>query len=487
MNKKYQKILPKPTLLIVDDQPANIQILGNLLREDYHVLVATSGSRALEIASGSLTPHLIMLDIIMPEMDGYEVCRRLKADAETSEIPVIFVTAKDQDTDEELGFRLGAVDYIVKPFNPHIVQARVRNQMNLKLRTDMLEQAAMERRILLDNIHTQVWYLTDEQTYGAVNKAHADFVGVKAEDLAFKDMEDIFPQKVFEACRVDNKEVFSTGRPVRTEEWAQDASGEQRLLSILKSPKIGEDGSVEYVVCSAEDITERKHLEQLREDVERITRHDMKTPLNGIIAIPDLLLESASLDDESRELVHYIKKSGHTLLNMINLSLDLYKMEQGTYQLDPGKVDLGRVLRQVMRQLEPISRAKKVRVRLMHQDKDVPEDFSFMVCGEEMLCYPLFSNLIKNALEASPEGKEISIQMQHQASESFLTIHNHGEVPKEIRDVFFDKFTTYGKKSGTGLGTYSAALIARTQNGGIDMQTSQESGTTLTVRLPFCG
>ena len=487
MNNKHQKKFPKPTVLIVDDQPANIQVLSNLLRDNYIVLVAPDGFKALEIVHSKTLPDVILLDIIMPDMDGYEVCRRLKADAQTRDIPVIFVTAKDQDTEEELGFSLGAVDYIVKPFNPHIVRARVRNQVDLKLHTDMLKQAAMERRILLDNIHTQVWYLTDEQTYGAVNKAHAEFVGLKPEDLAFKDMHDVFPQKVVEACRANNKQVFSTGRPVHTEEWAQKASGEQRMLSILKSPIIREDGSVEYVVCSAEDITERKHLEQLREEVERITRHDMKTPLNSIIAIPDLLLESASLDDESRELVHYIKKSGHTLLNMINLSLDLYKMEQGTYQLDPGTVDLVRVLRQILRQLEPISRAKKIRVRLMHQFMDVPEDFTFLICGEEMLCYLMFSNLIKNALEASPEGKDISIQMQHQDFESFVTIHNHGEVPRAIRDVFFDKFTTYGKKSGTGLGTYSAALIARTQNGGIDMQTSQKSGTKLTVRLPLCG
>ncbi len=252
----------KPVVLIVDDQAANIQALGNLLREDYHVLEASNGPRALELAKGEKVPDLILMDILMPDMDGYQVCRRLKADERTCSIPVIFVTATDQDRDEELCFRLGAVDYITKPFNPLIVRARVRNQMDLKLRTDMLELAALERRILLDNIQTQVWYLTGEYTYGAVNKAHADFVGAKAEDLAFRNMYDIFPEDIVEVCRRSNVEVFSTGKPVRTEEWVPDASGRQRLLFINKSPKINHHGLVEYVVCSADDITEQKGVEE---------------------------------------------------------------------------------------------------------------------------------------------------------------------------------------------------------------------------------
>jgi len=132
-------------------------------------------------------------------------------------------------------------------------------------RRNQAETAAIDeenRRILLDNIPIQVWYLTDEHTYGAVNKAHAEFNGVAIEDLAFKDMYDFLPREVVEVCRQGNREVFATGRPVRTEEWVPHASGETRLISILKSPKLDEKGDVEYVVCSAEDVTERKNAEK---------------------------------------------------------------------------------------------------------------------------------------------------------------------------------------------------------------------------------
>jgi PAS domain S-box-containing protein len=127
---------------------------------------------------------------------------------------------------------------------------------------DSVARLAEDQHILLENIQTQIWYLTDDHTYGAVNKAHADFMGMQIEDLAFKNMYDSFPEDVVEVCRQGNIEVFATGRPVRSEEWVPHVSGERRLISILKSPKLHADGTVEYVVCSAEDITDRKKAEE---------------------------------------------------------------------------------------------------------------------------------------------------------------------------------------------------------------------------------
>jgi diguanylate cyclase (GGDEF)-like protein len=134
----------KPSVLIVDDQPANLMVLSKLLKEEYHVLVATNGPKALAIAAGQNPPVLMLLDIEMPEMDGYDVCRRLKADDRTSGIAVIFVSARDTVGDEEMGFRLGAVDYISKPFHPAIVRARVRNHIDLKIKTDLLEKLSKQ-------------------------------------------------------------------------------------------------------------------------------------------------------------------------------------------------------------------------------------------------------------------------------------------------------------------------------------------------------
>ncbi|MBV8660211.1 MAG: two-component system response regulator [Burkholderiales bacterium] len=129
---REQDNIEKQTILIVDDTPENISVLSALLKDRYRTKVATSGFKALEIAAGTPAPDLILLDIMMPGIDGYETCRRLKQDMATAEIPVIFLTARSQIEDEELGLKVGAVDYITKPISPPIVIARVKTHLALK-------------------------------------------------------------------------------------------------------------------------------------------------------------------------------------------------------------------------------------------------------------------------------------------------------------------------------------------------------------------
>ncbi|PRD69748.1 two-component system response regulator [Malikia spinosa] len=134
---------PEPaTILVVDDTPANLSLMTGLLRDEYKVKAAIDGEKALRIAQSSPAPDLILLDIMMPGMDGYEVCRRLKADPATRDIPVIFLTAKSGVEDEKMGLDLGAVDYITKPISPPIVMARVRNHLVLKASADFLRDKA---------------------------------------------------------------------------------------------------------------------------------------------------------------------------------------------------------------------------------------------------------------------------------------------------------------------------------------------------------
>ena len=129
----------KQVVLIVDDTPDNITLLSALLKDTYKIKIATNGVKALHIASSQPSPDLILLDVMMPEMDGYETCRRLKANPVTAEIPIIFLTAKSQVSDEEMGLTLGAVDYISKPVSPPIVLARVATQLHLVRARNLLQ------------------------------------------------------------------------------------------------------------------------------------------------------------------------------------------------------------------------------------------------------------------------------------------------------------------------------------------------------------
>ena len=137
-------------VLVVDDAPANIHAVNEILRGAYRVRVATSGARALELAAGAPQPDLILLDIVMPEMDGYEVCRRLKANPATQDIPVIFVTGQTESADETRGFECGAVDYIHKPFSPAVVAARVQTHLALREARQLLSRQLRDLRIELD-------------------------------------------------------------------------------------------------------------------------------------------------------------------------------------------------------------------------------------------------------------------------------------------------------------------------------------------------
>ncbi|KPN90555.1 diguanylate cyclase [Pseudomonas nunensis] len=132
----------RPKLLIVDDQPTNIRVLHELFREDCDVFMATSGEQAISVCQTQL-PDLILLDVVMEDMDGHEVCRRLKSDPATQGIPIIFITAQQQESDEVLGLELGAVDFISKPINTTIVRARVRTHLTLKLQSDLLRSMAL--------------------------------------------------------------------------------------------------------------------------------------------------------------------------------------------------------------------------------------------------------------------------------------------------------------------------------------------------------
>ena len=140
----------RPVVLVVDDTPANIELLHNILRDDYKIKVATDGEKGLELAARDPRPDIILLDIMMPGISGYEVINQLKENAKTSAIPVVFITAKSQVKDEQKGLALGAVDYVTKPFDPEIIKARVHTHVAAHLELRQLAEENRELRTRLD-------------------------------------------------------------------------------------------------------------------------------------------------------------------------------------------------------------------------------------------------------------------------------------------------------------------------------------------------
>ena len=184
-------------ILIVDDTPENVDVLAGVLREHYQIKVALNGPKALKIAQSDPAPALILLDVMMPEMDGYQVCLQLQADERTRRIPVIFVTAQSEVEDEAQGFGLGAVDYITKPVNPAIVLARVRTHLALKHSLRKLEDLSLKlARYLPRQVYQSIFEGRQDARIGCSRKKltvfFSDIVGfvnetegIEPEDFTF--------------------------------------------------------------------------------------------------------------------------------------------------------------------------------------------------------------------------------------------------------------------------------------------------------------
>jgi CheY-like chemotaxis protein len=366
---------------VVDDVPDNLDVMVELLSGEYQVKVSSSGERALKILSQGKIPDLILLDVMMPEMDGFEVCRQIKANPKTADIPVIFLTAMSEATDVTKGFAVGAVDFVTKPADPPILKARI--DTHLKLRRSFAEL-------------------------------------------------------------------------------------KRNRIALIEKNAVLEDNL------------------RLRDDVERIAQHDIKSPVAGIINFSSSLLSDDQVSLGHKEIVKYIEQAAYSILNMVNLSLDLYKMEQGSYEFNPNPVDMVPLLQRILKEMSSEMQSRELSVSLSLQGEAVGSNTTLRVLGDELLSYSMFNNLIKNAMEAARPNTVIRIDLAPVDEKIAIEICNDGAVPMDVRSTFFDKFTTSGKHGGTGLGTFSAQLIAKTQQGDIAMSTSDEhQTTTITVQLPY--
>jgi signal transduction histidine kinase len=250
------------------------------------------------------------------------------------------------------------------------------------------------------------------------------------------------------------------------------------------TPLKDKNGNIEAIVGVISDITKRKEAEKLKEDIDRMTRHDLKNPLNGVIGFPAVIMKDENINERQRKILKMIEFSGYQMLKMINLSLDMYKMEKGTYNFSPKEVNLLSVINNIMDEFETLMSSRNVKIETYIDGEILQENQYFIVKSEELLCYSMLANIFKNAIEASPENGIVSLRLQRGQGVAKISVHNKGAVPEKIRGTFFEKYVTMGKKDGTGLGAYSAKLIAETHGGEISMDTSEEKGTEVAITLP---
>lgn len=344
---------------------------------------------------------------------------------------------------------------------------------------EAIHESEKQLRTLVDNASALIFMKDTNFRYTMMNRQYEERFQITRERAIGKDaffvMHRDFAEKVLEFDR----EVMRTRRPMQRELVAIQSDGAHTFLC-TKVPLVDENGDV-YAICGvATDITEHKELEALREHVERITRHDLKTPLMGVIWGARTLHAADNLDSEQQKIVERIEAAGNTMLSMINKSLDLYKMEQGTYAVQASPVDIRELVDRIVSES---SGEETPEVTVNFSGRPMSAKDYFYVLGEESLLYTMLGNLLLNAFEAAGKRGVVTVNL-HSGDSNIIEIHNPGAVPPEVRATFFEKYSTAGKAFGTGLGTYSARLVARTHGGDITMQTSDTEGTTVTVTLP---
>ncbi|WP_419788382.1 MASE3 domain-containing protein [Pseudodesulfovibrio sp.] len=251
--------------------------------------------------------------------------------------------------------------------------------------------------------------------------------------------------------------AFASGESWQGELHRCPETGECQWMRLSIAPVATDDGKIANYVGVLSDVTDRKELELLRESVDQIMRHDLKNPLAGIINIPGLLLGDDNLTEDQRALLSALGDASHRMWHMVNNSLDLSKMERGTYEFIPESVDVFQVLDKVIAELGGLLRASEVEVKISHNG--VLPEHGLSILATQDLLHSILSNLLANAVEASPVGGVVSVEVGS-SERCFISICNRGAVPMEMRGKFFHKYKTYGKRGGTGLGTYSAKLQA---------------------------
>lgn len=236
------------------------------------------------------------------------------------------------------------------------------------------------------------------------------------------------------------------------------------------------------------DISDRKHIERVRQNINRMMRHDLKSPLIGITGLAGVILKDRDLKEKHRKSALLIKDTGKKMLRFIGRTKDLFMIEQGAYDLKPSRISLPDLLNRISVELAPLKKKKNIFLDIKGINASGKDKEQTYLYGDENLVEVMLANLIKNALEASPADDSITIgyseKEKNGAKYHCIDIHNKGTVPEDIRSEFFKPYTTSGKKSGTGLGTYSALLVAQAHKGHIDFSTSEAEGTKITVYLP---
>ncbi len=486
------------TILIVDDTPENIDLLNHVLRDTYKIKVALSGQKALNILDKTKNIDMILLDIMMPEMDGYEVCSLIKQDPSISEIPIIFISALGDSQNEEKGLSLGAVDYISKPINPSIVKARIATQLELynsrkSLESDLYKNIDLlvQYKHLVDN--SSIVSKTDPNgriTY--VNEAFEKISGYTKEELIGKSHNIVrhpdTPSSLFEKLwkTIQGKRVFHAN--IKN----LHKNGSFYYVKLFISPVTDQNGEIEEYISIRQDITseilaleEEKKINRSKDEFISNMSHELRTPLNSIIGF-SAILNKQQTNPEHRKLSQQISSSANSLLDIVNSILDLSYIKDSTLTIEPFEFDF------YEKSTELVSTLKELNLNDTHiMNLDISDNLKGDFYGDWNRINQVIINLVSNAIKFTPNNCEVGLKADYKDECLVVSVSDNGiGISQEAKEHIFKPFQQAdGSRSrsygGTGTGLTITKSLVELMNGNLELESQLGVGTTVTVNIPL--
>ncbi|MEL6381001.1 MAG: response regulator [Cyanobacteria bacterium J06626_18] len=515
-------------ILAIDDTPENLQLLSQLLTErGYKVRSVTKGKTALRAAQAA-PPDLILLDINMPEMGGYEVCEQLKADQRTREIPVIFISALGETLDKVRAFQVGGVDFVTKPFQVEEVLARIETHLQLcSLRQQLQQQNQQLQQEIRNRKRAQETFTKafrsspspitittlEDGRFLEVNLsflrlsgyARSEVIGYQVNELNLGLDANRYTEglaELQEAGVLHNREL-----ELRTK------SGDYR--TVLLSVELIELQGHRCALAIANDITERKRLEN---EFISLVSHELKTPMNSLIGALDLLGtgQLGTLTDQGQQMIGMAISNAERLVRLVNDILDLERMKSGTLTLHPKICNLPYIFEQAATVMQAM--ADEAQVALVVE----PIDVKLRVDCDRI--QQLLTNLLSNAFKFSAPGGTVwlTAEMQEESGNReqgtercqdstlhplpstlhspplphsptpllLITVRDQGRgIPADKLHLIFERFQQVDAsdaraKGGTGLGLSICRQIVQQHQGQIWAESILGEGSTFKVLLP---
>ncbi len=485
----------KADILVIDDTPENLALLSNMLTQrGYKVRSVTKGSTGLRGATAA-PPDLILLDVNMPQMNGYEVCEKLKAQEITKDIPVIFISALGDTIDKVKAFQVGGVDYITKPFQVEEVLARIDNHLticrlqrqlqkqNTQLQQEISDRAAAEEKFtkaFRSSPNPIAIATLSGERFLEVNSSFLRISGYQQEEVVERSAAELnlwFPSETYAKAI---RKLLQDGSLYNQEVQMLSKTGETKV--VLLSIELIELAGVQCTLNIINDITERKRLEN---EFISLVSHELRTPMSSIIGSLDLLGtgQLGTLNPRGEQVLNIATTNTERLMRLVNDILDLERIKSGTIQMQKVRCNGANFLAQALETMRPLADKSQVRLEV--------ESTSVILWADPDRILQTLTNLLSNAIKFSEPGQTIWLRSRLYGDYLQIEVEDEGRgIPSDKLQLIFERFQQVDasdsrQKGGTGLGLSICRNIVEQHNGKIWVESGLGQGSTFYFTLPL--